>query len=260
MQFPPSAFSAYDVAMKHALALLVLVACSSSRTNQLPAEAWGVDDYAKAGIAIDKPWVADDFTNAATVLARVTTGHRERLPRYKGPKSGPVFDRLLVPVAMGDAVTLADSFPVHVQRYEALNAIAKLYVENEMAVPTREWIELMGALLAEANVLASRADELLASFGPDDPNREVRQAGLAKMKSGYGMMVLGGLMVAGDTRVPEADRIALVQHVTTAMPVLFPFAPADTQKLIRDQAAKLVDGLPKGAVRDAVVAAQKAIP
>lgn len=260
MRFPPSAVSAYDVAMKHALVLLVLVACGRSKTNQLPAEAWGVDDYAKAGIAIDKPWGADDFTNAATVLAQVTTGHRERLPRYQGPKSGPVFAKLLVPVAQGDDVAIAERFATHGQRAEALNAISKLYVEHEMAPFTRESIELMGAMLAEASALASTADPFLASFGPDDPQREARLGGLAKMKTGYGMMVLGNLMVAGDARVPELDRIALVQHVTTAMPVLFPFVPADTQQLIRKQAVKLVDGLPKGALRDAVVAAKAAIP
>ena len=80
------------------------------------------------------------------------------------------------------------------------------------------------------------------------------------MKRGYGMMMLGGLMVGGDTRVPEEIRIAMVDHVAAALPVLFPITPAETQGQIREQAKKLVDNLPKGALRDAVIAAQKATP
>lgn len=260
MQFPPAVVSAYDGAMKRAVVLLVLLACCRPKTNKLPDEAWGRSDYATAGLAIDKPWVAADFTNAVTVLKRVTEGHRERLPRYQGAKSGEVFAKLLEPLAPDADKPIGERFGAHAERAEAANQMSKLYVENAYAVPTREWIELTGVVMRQAALLIKDSDTFVASFGADDPKREVRLDGLAKMKRGYGTMMLGGLYVAGDTRVSEADRTAMIKHVTAALPTMFPVAPAETQTQIRDQAKLLVDKLPKGALRDAVIEAQHALP
>lgn len=246
--------------MKRVLVLAMLLACSQPKSNQLPPEAWGVGDYASAGLAIDKPWSAADHVHAAEVLKEQATGHRDRLPRYRGAKSGAVFAKLVEPLPPDADQPLAARFAAHVQRGDAANQLSHLYAENEWAPPTREWVELMGVALREAAILAPLADPFLASFGPEDPSRQVRLDGLAKMKRGYGMMMLGGLMVGGDTRVPEEIRIAMVDHVAAALPVLFPITPAETQGQIREQAKKLVDNLPKGALRDAVIAAQKATP
>jgi hypothetical protein len=261
MQFPPSPVSAYDVgAMKRAFLLLVLFACANQKSNELPPEAWGVPDYAGAGLHIDEPWTAVDFVHAATVLEQVSAGHRERLPRYRGVKSGVVFAKLLEPLAPDEDQPLAIRFGAHAERAEAANQTSKLYVENAYAVPTREWIELMGVVLREATMLTSNSDAFIASFGSDDPKREVRLQGVAKMKIGYGTMLLGGLIVAGDTRVAAADRVAMVKHVSAALPVLFPVAPRETQAQIREQAKSLVAKLPKGEVRDAVIEAQQVLP
>ena len=77
------------------------------------------------------------------------------------------------------------------------------------------------------------------------------------MKLGFGSMILGSFMTAGDNRVSEADRIALVEHVLAALPALLPFAEVETQLQIRNQVDRLVDGLPAGKLRDAV---QRATP
>jgi hypothetical protein len=262
MRFPPLPVSAYDVAMKRALVLLVLVllACSKTKSNALPPEAWGVSDYESAGIDIDKPWTDVDFVHAANVLAQVTAGHRERLPRYRGAKSGAVFAKLIESLPPDDDKPIGERFIVHSERSEAANQTSKLYLENAYAVPTREWIELMGVVLREATMLTSNTDAFLASLGPDDPQRETRLQGLAKMHTGYGTMLLGGLLVAGDARVREADRVALVKYVTAAIPVLFPPAPGEMQTQIRDQAMRLVEKLPEGELRTAVIAAQAALP
>ena len=81
--------------MKRVLVLLIVVACSKTKTNELPGEAWGVDDYAKAGLSVDKPWTAAEHVQAASVLKDVTAGHRDRLPRFRGAKSGAVFAQLI---------------------------------------------------------------------------------------------------------------------------------------------------------------------
>jgi hypothetical protein len=260
MRFPPLPVSAYDVRMKRALVLLVLLACNKTKSNELPPEAWGISDYEGAGIHIDKPWTDVDFVHAANVLAQVTANHRERLPRYRGAKSGAVFAKLLETLPPDDDRPIGERFAAHGERSEAANQTSKLYVENAYAVPTREWIELMGVVLREATLLTATTDAFLASLGPDDPKHEVRMQGLAKMKSGYGSMLLGGLVVAGDTRVREADRVAMVKHVAAALPVLFPVSPSETQTQIRDQAKLLVEKLPEGELRKAMIEAQRALP
>jgi hypothetical protein len=244
--------------MKRAVVLLIVLACSKS--NELPSEAWGVEDYAKAGIAVDKPWGAAEFKNALDVLRPAVDGHRERLPRYRGAKSGAVFAKLVTDLPADADRPITDRFGLHYEHYDAVNQISKLYIVDLMAVPTREWMELMGALMREAAVLVTLSDDFIASFGPDDPKRQVRLDGLAKMKSGFGQMLRGGVLIAADLRVPEADRIAMVEHVTAVLPVLFPHVMPETQQAIRDHLAKLVAAVPAGKLHDAVVAAQKALP
>ena len=239
-------------------AVVVAVACAKS--NRLPTEAWGVTDYAGAGLNIDKPWTADDYASAAKVLENVTVEHRERLPRFRGERSGAVFAKLLVDPPEDAAAAIDKRFIAHSTRSEALGAIARLYLPNQLDTPPREWIELMGASLREAAMLASEADAFIASFGADDPKRAARLEGLARMNLGYGSMLLGGLLVADQLRLPEDDRVAMLQHVTAALPVLFPRTAADTQQQIRDVLAKQVAGFPAGRLRAAAVAAQQALP
>jgi hypothetical protein len=73
-------------------------------------------------------------------------------------------------------------------------------------------------------------------------------------------MLLGAVLVADQTRLSDDDRIAMLEHVTAALPVLFPPAHADTQQRIRDALAKEAAGFPAGRLRDAAAAAQRALP
>jgi hypothetical protein len=238
----------------------LVLGCTKAATNQLPAEAWTVADYANAGLHIDKPWTADDYTVAASVLQQQSAGHRERLPRFHGEKSGAVFAKLLIDLPADSGEPITERFTAHFKRGEAINAISKLYVENELATPSREWIELMGASMREAAVLATNADAFVASFGLDDPQRDVRLGGLARMKDAYGSMLIGGLLVADQLRVPEDDRVAMLGHVTEALPTLFPLLPPDKQRSIRDIIAKQVAAFPAGRLHAAIIAAEQVLP
>jgi hypothetical protein len=80
------------------------------------------------------------------------------------------------------------------------------------------------------------------------------------MKSGFGLMVYGGLMVADQRRLPDDDRVAMLAHVTNALPTMFPFINPATQDKIREVIAKQVAAFPAGRLHDAIVAAQQAIP
>ena len=248
--------------MKRGLILLLLVAigCSSSKPSALPAEAWGVDDYAKVGLRIDKPWAPADYTNAATVLQRETAGHRERLPHFRGAKSGPVFDKIITDLVDDPAASVKDRLGAHMERGEAVNAISKLYLEDPYATPSREWIELNAVGMREAVVLSSLIQPFLDSLGSDDPSREVRLGGVEKMRAGYGQVLLGGLLVADQLRVPKDDRVAMLGHITKVLPALYPTLTPELQRQIRDLIGKQVKAFPAGKLHDAIVAAQQALP
>ncbi|HSD87875.1 MAG TPA: hypothetical protein VLB44_10190 [Kofleriaceae bacterium] len=243
-----------------AVVLVLVLACTKTNHNEVSAEEWGIADYANVGLHVDRPWAPDDYTIAARVLEQQTAGHRERLPRFHGEKSGVLFTKLVTDLPDDGSAPVQERFTAHFTRGEALNAISKLYVESAYATPSREWIELMGASLREAVVLARMSDAFLASLGPDDPRRDVRLGGLAKMKQGYGGMLLGGLLVGDQTRVPEDDRVAMLTHVTAALPTLFPFCASETQRNIRDVITKQVAAFPAGKLHDAIVAAQQKLP
>jgi hypothetical protein len=106
--------------MKRALILLTMLvlACTKPKTNELPREAWSVEDYAKAGLRIDKPWTADDYTTAAKVLQQEAAGHQERLPRFRGVKSGAVFEKLITDLPDDRGVPVRDRFLAHATRGE----------------------------------------------------------------------------------------------------------------------------------------------
>jgi hypothetical protein len=248
--------------MKRAAIMVVGVVfgCSQAKTNALPAEAWGTADYANAGLRIDNPWTPDDYTTATQVLQQESAGHRERLPHFHGAKSGAVFAKLLTDLPDDGSASVNQRFLAHATRFEATKDLAKLYMPYEYQPPTREWIELMGASLHEGAVLATISDAFLASFGSDDPKHEARLGGLAEMKRGYGGMLFGSLLVADQLHVSDDDRVAMIAHVTAALPALFPLVSADTQHQIRDTIAKEVAGFPAGKLHDAIVAAQQALP
>jgi len=140
--------------MKHLLVLLIAVGCSHDKTNALPAEAWGVADYAAAGLRIDQPWTADDYTAAATTLQRIAVDHRERLPRFHGAKSGAVFAKLVMDPPDDPSATINKRFIAHATHAGALDALMHLYLPNQYDIPPREWIELIGAEMREASYLA----------------------------------------------------------------------------------------------------------
>jgi hypothetical protein len=242
--------------MKHALVLVAMLGCGEAK-DQPAAETWGVAEFAKAGLHIDRPWRPADFTAAATVLEEQCKDHHDRLPHFHGPRSGKVFAKLLTPLPDDSAAPITERFSAHMVRGEALNTISKLYLVDLLAAPSREYIEVMGAYFLEASALAEIADLFLASFGPGDPKHQTRLAGLAQMEHGDGLMLHGGLLIAEDARLSEADRLAMLAYVTAALPTLLPRAEPAVQQAIRDDLAKQVATTSPGTLHDAFVTAQR---
>lgn len=246
--------------MKRVLVLLIAIGCSHDKTNQLPAEAWGVADYASAGLRIDTPWTADDYTAAATTLQRIAVDHRDRLPRFHGVKSGAVFDKLVTEPPDDPGAPIDQRFVAHATRSAALKDLLKLYLPNGYDAAPREAIEVSAAELHEAAVLATLSDAFIASFGSADPSHATRLDGVDQMHAGDGLMLLGLIYLASDARLSDADRVAALDHATAELPTLFPVLHADTQQQIRDLLAKQASHFPEGRLRTAAVAAQHALP
>lgn len=245
--------------MRAAVALVValgfsLGACSSNKANQLPAEAWSMDDYVKAGVpALDHPWTVDDHEIASTVLLKETQGHRNRLPHKEGAKSGALFARIAEPPAAPvEGAPPDQTFILHARRFEAANEISKLYTVDAFQTANAEYAALTGVLLHEAAILMVAGPAFLATFPPDDPSRPAREEGLAKMRTGWGQMLLGAVAMCGDTRIPEPTRVTLARDVRSVWEQLYPTSPSDLQAPIKKQLATLHDKLPDGPLRQAL--------
>ncbi len=236
------------------LAVTLLGACSSNKANQLPAEAWSIDDYVKAGVpSLDHPWSVDDHEIAAPVLLKETQGHRNRLPHKDGAKSGPLFARIAeAPAAPVADAPVDQTFILHARRFEAANEISKLYTVDAVQTANAEYAALTGVMLHEAEILMIAGPAFLATFPADDPSRPAREEGLGKMRTGWGQMLLGALAMCGDTRIPEPTRVSLARDVRSVWDKLYPSSPADVQELIKKQLSALRGKLPDGALRQAL--------
>lgn len=223
-----------------ALALVVLIACSS-KTNELAPETWGTDDYVKAGVpASDHVWSLDEHEAAAVALATLSTGHRERLPHQAGARSGAVFARMIERADITDVLPdPPTAFLFHMRRYEAANAMSKLYIVDAYQAVTAEYLALVNVILLETVELDRGTDRFLASFGADDPKREARLGGVRKMHQGWGGMLLGGVLILADRRVPEPARITFAKQLSPPLQALFSRVEPDTQKMIREQLGAL---------------------
>lgn len=237
-----------------ALLVVLLVACSPTKSaNELPGDGLTMHEYQQAGLpAVDHPWTVDEHTAAAAGLATLAKGHREKLPRRDSAKSGALFAKLLEPVAGDERAPVSARFGAHVMRYEAANKTSKLYTVNVMDAPNREWLALAELLLGESAALFDLVDPFLAQFAADDPTRPGREAGLAKMRGGTGGLLLGSLMVVGDLRVREADRVSLATRIATVFGALYPKLDATNQQQVRDQLGRLHGGLKAGPLRAAL--------
>jgi hypothetical protein len=242
------------------LTLVTLIAGCGNRGSSLPAEAWGTADYVAAGVPDPgHAWTDVEVVTASHAIQRESADHRERLPRYRGAKSGAVFARLVEAPAPDDpAIAIVERFKGHMERGEALNALSKLYGFGRNPVPSRDEIELFGAMLREMATEMALIDPFLASLGPDG-RTPARLGGLEQARRGAGGMVTGALMIVDGAGLALDDKRALVQHLTPALPSLFAQLLPDTQHDVRGRLAALVDAT-DGPLHDDLVAAQRALP
>jgi hypothetical protein len=238
----------------YAIVAVAVFGCAKDKSpNELPAESWAEADYTKAGVpAADHSWTNAELKTTVDVLGKESAGHRDRLPHRGGAKSGAVFERIVeAPSPAGDP---SATYIAHAERFDVLNQISKLYVVSEMASANVEYYAITGRLIREAQVLDQGAEAFLATFAADDPSRPAREAGFAKMRSGWSTMLLGGLMMVSDVRAPEPARISLSQDLTAVLPAMYPRAEPGTKQMIKEQLDKMHDLFKSGALKDALPA------
>jgi hypothetical protein len=151
-----------------------------------------------------------------------------------------VFARLVAAMPDDATAPIGARMPARLERYEALDRAVHIYAPNPTAPPSRELIDIFGALLDESVSFTKLSDVFLASLPPDDPKMSVRKDGLAKFRVGIAEMLLGSLMMADDKRVADDERRAIAANLTATMPALLPTLAADRQQQLRDYLAKLV--------------------
>ncbi|NVB78884.1 MAG: hypothetical protein HOV81_10850 [Kofleriaceae bacterium] len=227
------------------LLLLALAACQGKR--ETPVEpAYTALEYTRAGVpAPDHVWSVAEHGTAATALATIVDGHRERLPRA----TSAVFARMIELGTFDDSLPIDQRLGQHVDRFQAAIELSRLYNKDGAELPSTEWIELMTVALHEAATMSKLVDPYFQSLPADDPQRQVRLDGLAKMRAGWSGMLQGGLLVADNNLVAVRDRVRLLAAIEDAVPALFPLLPAADQAGVRDLATKLV-GSPEVRVRE----------
>jgi hypothetical protein len=237
--------------------IVAIGACSTTTSpNALPAEAWDVGDYTKAGVpSPDATWTAEQHETAATALETAVAGaaNRGRLPRLGGARSGPVFARIAEKPQIDDVLLdPVNAFGVHLRRFNASDRIGKLYLVNDAAAPPVEYIALFGAQLAEAALLEPGAAQILALTPADAPEHAARVEGHGQMREGWGAMLLGGTMMLADVRVPETARIGLAKDLREPLQTLFPKLQPQAQTLIKKQLQALHEHMRSGVLHDAL--------
>lgn len=221
--------------MKRLLLLLALAACQGKR--EAPAEPpVTVLDYTRDGVpAPDHAWSIADHGTAAKALATLASDHRERLPR----QGSIVFARMIEPGTFDDSLPIEQRLGQHVERFQAAIDLSKLYNKSGMELPNTEWIELIAVALHEAAAMSKLVDPYFQSLPADDPQRQVRLDGLARMRAGWSGMLQGGLLVADNSLVAVRDRVRMLAAIEDAMPALFPLLDVEDQAGVRDLATKL---------------------
>jgi len=222
------------------------------------ADAWGTSDYVAAGVPDPAgAWSSAELKKAVDAIAQAAADHPERLPRYRGAKSGAVFAKLLEAPRDDFAAPITTRLGAHLERFEAVNRASKLYA-NGLGAPPREQIELFSALLHEAVEIGALSGPFLATFSRDDPSLPVRRKGLITFREGVGGMLLGSAMIADNRQVPDADRLVVLGYLADTAPALLPPLPIAAQDSIRAYIDKLVVAT-KGDLHDAAVRLQRAI-
>ncbi|MEX0717890.1 MAG: hypothetical protein WD066_14950 [Planctomycetaceae bacterium] len=184
-------------------------------------------EYIRRGVpAHDRVWSAGDLQSALKALSEIAAQDPGLLPRFDSKRSGATFGRMTaaenLELLKDRSLPLAVRMPMGIATLETTGELTKLYLDGfaRNAIGGVEMVELMGIMFRSAEAVVVLVDEFLPTLPPDDPDREVRQAGLEQMKRGMGTMIAGGLTTLTEDGFSTADRIRLAGYLRETVPTI----------------------------------------
>lgn len=257
--------------MRHALALATIFAVTTVSTLLAPRAARADDGAAPAPVtsadrslttnalidkglpAPDRTWTASDVEKAAGILAKLTT---DELPRSGSERSGAVFRRLTSVESfemLSDGQVPLDSRMAQMPPLlQGFNKVLMTYAAADQKTHAlgTETIGLMCTLVRGTTQVLAVANEFMGTIPKDDPKRETRLAGLAKMKSGMANVVFGALTTTGErAQYAAADRAALATAIEEALPKVVPELPATVRRELPGRLRERIDDEPDASVK-----------
>ena len=216
------------------------VAADKQRANP-PDQSLTTAQYIERGLpAPDRPWFGTDMKRAAQVLVAIAAKDPAELPRYKSPRSGEVFARL---VAAEQNLKLArdKSLPVNARLTDAAqvllgaNEIFKRYLDAMLKgnAPAADLIELLGAQLVATATLGDLIDEFTRTLNKADPSYNARMAGFRQSRQGMATEVSGCLtMLTEEKTYRTEERLRLLEYLEKTLPdIMRQLTPAARQEV-----------------------------
>ena len=201
-----------------------------------PDRSLTLDQYIEAGVpAHDRGWAGDDVARAVDVLGAMVRKDAGQLPRYRSPRSGLLFERLLadenLDLYRNLSVPLEQRFPDALKYQQSNNLLLKLYLAayNGGAVGTDELVELFGGQLRISAAMLRLVDEFLPTLDENDPTYAVRMDGLQRMKNGMAMIVAGSLQTLTEEAYQTTQLSRFVGYMCETFPEILPALPPGTR-------------------------------
>lgn len=180
------------------------------------------------------------------------------MPRYRSPRSGPLFDRI---AAAENLTPIRDKTLSHRQRFDlfrdfgALPDVAGLYVKassKERGSFDAELVELYVTSLRLHLAGADWAEDMVATIPRDDPNRERRLGGLNGMRAAGARWIREGLQAFRSGAFRKSELLRFAENLRPVVPQYLAFLAADVRKPVLEDLARLESTEPDPEVKAAL--------
>ncbi len=207
------------------------------------------DRYIALGLpSYDREWMGPDMAAAAAKLQLLARSKPEELPRFGSPKSGRTFARLVHPENLkffrATSIPMKGRFPQTIQYAESSNVILKIYLSAflENKSPGADLIELLGHQLRISRVTLELVDEFVPTLSNQDPQYQVRMAGLDQMRAGFAGVANGAITSMTEDQSYDLDtRLKLLKYARETFPHIVPRLSIPSQTEIVRRVKELVD-------------------
>jgi len=215
----------------------VVTSSASSAILPAPDGSLTLEEYVEKGVpASDRAWAATTYKLAADALSKLAAKDVALLPRWKSPRSGPLFARMTnrENLDLNDLPTQPRSKRIlTVADYlEAVSTLLKTYLNAHAKRPS------LGHELAALQALAMNAmarmvrlmEEDIATEPASGPGRARVEKGRAKVVSGMAGMLTGNLDSFSELENYDADdRLVLAASIASDGVVLLAGLPPLSQ-------------------------------